>query len=616
MSIPSTSLVALCLLSAFGLSWASHPDELPPPPKELRLAIVNSYGQEIMEGYFSESIEALQRKIAPVQLKVTEYGPDSFLKAAHDGAFDISVASSGLTSLMIEHTGGLPLMAITTREAPDPNHANGATIIVRADREDLQTINDLHGKKLAIMSRNAFAGWQIPASELINEGIDPERFFGSIRVVGNPMTKIVDLVQSGAVDVGFVASCLLERHAASGEIRLEDFRVINEHNDRILACKHSTELYPSWFFSIKPTVPTNIAKDLTATLLNLPAGNDGSQWTIPTDHRRLYNVFKIMQVPYGDPHDIWWHMRELRPYLLGVSFVILLAILNTVLLVRLARRRERQLEETIQAKMEVELTARHNAMQVEHLTRASAVGLLSSMVAHELKQPLTVITNYCGSLRRRLKRGDVPKETLLSSITEIEDSGTRAAEIIDRVRHYGHLRHRQFQLVDFSELIQKVVTHWRRHSSKLVPLHLSIKPGVYIEADPLEMELVVQNLIKNAAAAVINENYPAVDLTLHTDGGYAYLRVEDNGPALSDEAFERIGQIGYTTKQSGLGLGLPIVHSLVEAHSGSLTIKRRPDLEGRGLLCTVKLPTIDKPADLSEEPRDTLAETSSLPTKA
>lgn len=613
MSNFSFRLAAFCLLAPLGTCWSADPDDLPPSPTELRLAIVNSYGHDIMKEYFSESIHAMQLKISPVKLTVTEYGPDSFLRAAHDGAFDISIASSGLTSLMIEHTGGLPLMAVTTREAPDPNHANGATIIVRADRQDLKTIKDLHGKKLAIMSRNAFAGWQIPASELIHKGIDPERFFGSIRVVGYPMTKIVDLVQSGVVDVGFVASCLLERHAAAGEIQLSDFRVINEHKDRTLACKHSTELYPSWFFSVKPTVPTSIAKNLTATLLNLPVGNDGSQWTIPTDHRRLYNVFKIMQVPYGDPHDIWWHMRELRPYLLGVSLFILLALLNTVLLVRLARRRTRQLEETMQAKMEVELKARHNALQVEHLTRASAVGLLSSMVAHELKQPLTVITNYCGSLRRRLNRGDVAKETLLSSITEIEDSGTRAAEIIDRVRNYGHLRQRQFEPIHFSGLIHKVVAHWRRHSSTPVPLRLAIKPAVYIEADPLEMELVVQNLIKNAAAAVAKENYPHIDLTLHTDGGYAYLRVEDNGPALSDEAFERIGQIGYTTKQSGLGLGLPIVHSLVEAHGGSLTIKRRTDLDGRGLLCTVKLPTIVKPDNMPEdESQDDTGEDASL----
>ena len=201
--------------------------------KRLRLAIVNSYGMSIMDDYYSRTIEAVKEKLSPIEIDVKIYGPDSFLKAAEKESFDMSIASSGLTSLMIERTGGLPLAAVVSDEAPDPNYANGAAIIVRADRPELRTLEDLRGRSVAIMSRTAFAGWQIPASEMVRKGLDPEAFFSEIRVSGYPMTRIVQEVKSGEVDVGFVATCLLERMARAGQIDQKDFRVIGEHADRL-----------------------------------------------------------------------------------------------------------------------------------------------------------------------------------------------------------------------------------------------------------------------------------------------------------------------------------------------------------------------------------------------
>lgn len=558
--------------------------------KRLRLAIVNSYGMSIMDDYYSRTIEAVKEKLSPIEIDVKIYGPDSFLKAAEKESFDMSIASSGLTSLMIERTGGLPLAAVVSDEAPDPNYANGAAIIVRADRPELRTLEDLRGRSVAIMSRTAFAGWQIPASEMVRKGLDPEAFFSEIRVSGYPMTRIVQEVKSGEVDVGFVATCLLERMARAGQIDQKDFRVIGEHADRLVACRHSTELYPNWFFSIKPSVPTSVARTLTATLLDVPAAPDGTQWTISNDNRRLFEVFRVLQVPYGNPDDFGRFVRRILPWVVGAGGVLLILLLNTLLLARLASHRARALEKAMDEKLRAELAAQQNALQVESLTRASAVGLLSSMVAHELKQPLTVIGNYAGSLRRRLSRGDVPRETLLASVTEIEDSGTRAAAIIDRVRSYGQVRQRSMAAVNLSELVETAVARWRRHASHRIPCTLDISPGLMVEADRLEIELAVLNIVKNAAAAVKEEPDAEINVTLavDADGAYAKLTIADNGPALTDEEISRLGDIGYTTTAGGLGLGIAIVHSLLEAHGGSISYKRRTDLGG--LACTVRLP--------------------------
>ncbi len=218
------------------------------------------------------------------------------------------------------------------------------------------------------------------------------------------------------------------------------------------------------------------------------------------------------------------------------------------------------------------------------------------MVAHELKQPLTVIGNYAGSLRRRLSRGEVPHETLLASITEIEDSGTRAAAIIDRVRSYGQVRTRSLAAVDLSDLVKTAVARWRRHSAHRVPCTLDLEPGLTVEADRLEIELAVLNIVKNAAAAVKDQPDAAIEVTLTADGAYARLCIADNGPELPTRR-SRVLATSATTTAGGLGLGIAIVHSLLEAHGGSLAYRRRTDLGGRGLVCTVRLPLSGAPED-------------------
>lgn len=141
--------------------------------KRLRLAIVNSYGMSIMDDYYSRTIEAVKEKLTPIEIDVKIYGPDSFLKAAEKESFDMSIASSGLTSLMIERTGGLPLAARRLGRGADPNYANGAAIIVRADRPELRTLEDLRGRSVAIMSRTAFAAGRFPPPRWSARGSTP-----------------------------------------------------------------------------------------------------------------------------------------------------------------------------------------------------------------------------------------------------------------------------------------------------------------------------------------------------------------------------------------------------------------------------------------------------------
>lgn len=142
-----TCFSACCLLASGGTS-----------ARPLEVALMYSYGPEITFAWYADTVRTIREAAAPETIRVTTYDPDGFLKAADKKAFDIAIASSGLTSLMISRTDGIPLLTVTTHRTPDANFGNGAAIVTRSNRNDIRTLADLKGKTVAVMSKTAFAG--------------------------------------------------------------------------------------------------------------------------------------------------------------------------------------------------------------------------------------------------------------------------------------------------------------------------------------------------------------------------------------------------------------------------------------------------------------------------
>ena len=124
-----------------------------------------------------------------------------------------------------------------------------------------------------------------------------------------------------------------------------------------------------------------------------------------------------------------------------------------------------------------------------------------------------------------------------------------------------------------------------------------VAPNVFVAGDPLELELLVLNLVKNAVQALDAAEGGTVTVTLaRTDEFGAVLRVTDDGPTLSDEIFAKLLKVSESVKEGGLGLGLAIVRNIVDEHGATLTIER---LSERGLAVTVRFDTLNPndPAD-------------------
>jgi len=237
-----------------------------------------------------------------------------------------------------------------------------------------------------------------------------------------------------------------------------------------------------------------------------------------------------------------------------------------------------------------ELIAKHR--DAAHRTaRLIALGEFASAVAHELNQPLAAIATYNHSCMRMLQSGNPDPEQLLQAMHICRDQAKRAGRIIQRLR--GLLRHPGPALAeqDLNELVAAVLElaePGARDAGVSFERALSARPPV-VRADRLLSEQAALNLVRNAVEAVQELAPERRRITVATrvePDGSGTLAVSDLGDGVLPEVRERLFDAFVTTKRGGLGLGLSICRSVVEAHGGQI----RLDLNGRGARFAFTLP--------------------------
>ena len=244
---------------------------------------------------------------------------------------------------------------------------------------------------------------------------------------------------------------------------------------------------------------------------------------------------------------------------------------------------------------------RETGARLDSLQRAGIVGQLSSMFAHELCQPLSAVRCYLRGVRTLMKRGapdPVLAERCLSGMSAELD---KAGDIIERVRSYAREGARRDRPVDFSALLSESLADMTKSERLTAPVSIEAAPGLIVSGDPVELRVLVINLLKNAQEAVFAAPEPsspdaqhpyglAIGLEAIDGGASVRLTIANTGAVLAPEAVAAIGRPLATSKAGGLGLGLMICKSIAEAHLASLAFAARSETEGGGLAVTLTLP--------------------------
>ena len=228
--------------------------------------------------------------------------------------------------------------------------------------------------------------------------------------------------------------------------------------------------------------------------------------------------------------------------------------------------------------------------QIARVGRVSALGELAASLAHELDQPLGAILNNAETARIILA-GKKPKISELGAIVDdiIEDD-RRAGEVLDRIRAMVQKQSFRPSAVDVPQLFRDVVNLVQAVAAKKqIRLETSCEPGLsLVEGDRVLLQQAVLNLVLNSIDAIGSRAKGVISLRAGEVGSHRVgISVSDNGGGVAPEEAEQLLQPFHTTKEGGLGMGLPIVNSIVEQHGGSLRVDNQP---GRGLSVVLVLP--------------------------
>jgi PAS domain S-box-containing protein len=239
----------------------------------------------------------------------------------------------------------------------------------------------------------------------------------------------------------------------------------------------------------------------------------------------------------------------------------------------------------------VEETLRQTQAELAHVARVATLGEMAASIAHEINQPLGAIVNNANACLRWLTAYNM--EEVRHSAEVIRGDARRTAEIIQRIRSFAKKAPPQKDWIDLNQTMHEVIalalSELQRHNVLLGTQLSDRVPLVF--ADRIQLQQVILNLVMNAVEAMSEVSEGPRQLLIRTgtdEPGGIVVAVRDSGPGLRPEDIDRLFIPFYTTKLQGMGMGLAICRSIVEAHGGRLWATANED---RGATFQFTLPT-------------------------
>ncbi len=261
--------------------------------------------------------------------------------------------------------------------------------------------------------------------------------------------------------------------------------------------------------------------------------------------------------------------REVTPwqrYRWPLTAAAILFFLQTALLLRLLfESRRRRLAEA---------ESRLRLSELAHMNRSAVAGDMSASIAHELNQPLGAILAHVGTAKLILRSASPNLQEVQDIIADIARDDLRASEIIKRLRTFLTKTANEWRDVDLNEVVREVMKLLAdQASSSQVRLNSVLAPqSLQVYGDPVQLQQVVVNLLVNAMESMKIAAPELRQISIHTgsQNRMAEVSVADQGPGIPPDSLSKIFEPFFTTKAQGMGIGLSIARTIVQAHGGHL----------------------------------------------
>jgi two-component system sensor kinase FixL len=233
--------------------------------------------------------------------------------------------------------------------------------------------------------------------------------------------------------------------------------------------------------------------------------------------------------------------------------------------------------------------------ELVHVSRLTSLGEMASAIAHEINQPLSAIANYLKGSRMLLGREEVPRERVAEAVERAATEALRAGDIIRRLREFVARGETERTVESLPKLVEEAsalaLVGAREHD---IRVRFVFDPEVeLVLADKVQIQQVVLNLVRNAVDALAESGHAPRELEVRIDreGDMARVGVTDNGPGIAPDIAARLFQPFITSKRTGMGVGLSISRTIVEAHGGKIWAE---EASGGGARFSFTLQMVDR----------------------
>ena len=602
-------VVFLLMLVVVGANDASASTEQ--PHQEGYTAVEIGVIEDLMQGrqgeFLQETIDLLRRHFQKKQLalRLTRGTTAEIQNLIEHNRVDLFIAPSETYRRLL--LSGCRDIAVThATKTTNPNRAIGALFLTRLGEEP--NVADVAACSKALRLYENIESSDIAIrGELVNHGLTGPQSADLVKgmrrqpATDKNLAEALEHLKQGSLDFLVLPVCRLERFCQNNVCRTEGLGVLWSKQDMDMACFHSTQLYPGIVLASMPSLTPYAHQEVLRTVYSMPSSNNGQSWHLASNFQTLDDTLRVLD------DDAWTQVRQSfitrllerwHDWIVLGACAVGLVVLYTIILQLMVRRKTRQLRlalvEQQQARREIELMSR----RLERMRRLQTIGQMASLFAHELGQPLNAIGCYAHGIGKATE-GWSKQKAVQTGLKGIEQQVGRASAIVQKVRDYVRSQSTRTNVLNLDLLIETAINNFKITSLGNIPIQLirgEVDSDKYqVQGDPLELELVVTNLLRNAAQAQQTVKNPLIRVNLFVESGPGFM-VTDNGNGLTEQKLAELIQIGESTRPEGLGLGLSIVRNLVSQHDGRLDFSLT---KAGGLCVKVIFPVMENREDKS-----------------
>ncbi|MGC9053930.1 MAG: PhnD/SsuA/transferrin family substrate-binding protein [Candidatus Hydrogenedens sp.] len=247
-------------------------------------------------------IQYLKNEFPDYQFQFLCLSDDTLIRSLSWGELDFAICNP-YTSILAGHINAYSFIATIVRKGPEGiTEYQAGTIFCGSDREDINTIRDVIGKKVCIPGKDFFAGWILPYHEFKKQGIEPDRDFNAIVFAGNH-EDVLQTVLTGNADVGCISAFYLWKFIQEGKIKEESVKIINNKRSKVIAYPYSTDVFPEACCIAHSTIPEEVKKKMLLALLKIPPGSpeaqciDSAGWIPHLSYTSVEELVRKLRLP-------------------------------------------------------------------------------------------------------------------------------------------------------------------------------------------------------------------------------------------------------------------------------------------------------------------------------